>query len=292
MASYSDLYDFVVPDMLNTPLTVVYHAIRQAVIDLCERTQCYRQELQQILVMGPVATTTSAAAAILATSIEVADITSFNDGDTITVELEDGTKWRGHVSGTPIGSTINLDGQLPVAVESGAGVVKLVYLYTMTMPTGTAFSKGLNAWLNDNWLEPISADDLNNEFNNAQFGWVGVNWRTDVNLPTRWYIQNDDTVALLLPPQSGNSALRIEAALKPTISSTTFPTWMLERYSETIAHGAKARMMLSPKKPYSDAKLGAYHQQQFFLGIADARTRAARGATRAALRTHTVYGLR
>lgn len=285
------ILNWVCPDVPMAPLALVTNAIRDAVIDLCERGLIWRQELQQILVLAPTSTTTTAAAAQFATSVVVDDISNFNDGDTLKVLLDDGTYWRGHVSGTPSGSTITLDGQVNEAVESGAAVVKFVDLYAITLPSGAAIAKGLKAWLNDAPLDPISQDDLDNEFNNTSFGWVGVNWRTDVNLPSRWYMPDDDTVGLLLAPSAGGN-LRIQAALKPTRAATTFPDWIYERYIETIAHGAKARIMLIPKKPYSDKELGAWHQERFNSLIGEARVRTARGNTRGPLRTHTVFGLR
>lgn len=290
--AYTALFNWVYPDIaFPPPADLVTNAIRDSVIELCEEALIYRQELQQILVLGDTSTTTSATAASGATAITVDSISNFSDGDTITVELEDGTKWRGHVSGTPAGSTINLDGALPDDVESGATVTKLVYLYTMTLPSGTAVAKGLKAWLNDNVIEPISEDDLDTEFNNTDFGWVGVNWRTDVKLPTRWYIQDDGTVGLALAPNA-TGALRILCALKPTRASTSFPTWIYERYVNVIAHGAKAKLMEVPKKPYSDPQLAGYHMGKFHDGVSEARLRSAKSATRAPLRTHTVFGLR
>jgi hypothetical protein len=289
---YTDLLNWVMPDLPDAPATtLVVNAIRDAVIELCERALIYRQELQQILVLAPTSTTTSAATAIAGTTLTLTDTTSFTDGSTITVDLSDGTRWRGHQSGAPAGSVITLDGALNLDVLSGATVTKLIYLYAMTMPTGTAFVKGLSAWLNDAPLDPISQDDLDNEFNNTDFGWVGVNWRTDVSLPTRFYFPDDTTVGLLMPPDAGGN-LRINAALKPTRASTSFPTWIYERYVEAIAHGAKSKVMSIPKKPYSNLDMAVHHGEMFNGMVGEARIRAARGTSRGPLRTHTVFGLR
>lgn len=290
--AYTACLDYVMPDLpMAPPTTVVVNAIRDSVIELCERSHCWRQELQQILVLAPVSTTVSTAAAQYATSVVVASITSLNDGDTVKILLDDTTYWRGKISGTPSGLTVTLDGQLPQAVEAGAEFTKFVSLYPITLPTGAALAKGLKAWLNDSVIDPISPDDLDNEFNDTTFGWVGVNWRTDVNLPTRWYMPDDETIGLVQASSAAGN-LRIEAALKPTRASTTFTTLLYERYIETIAHGAKARLMLSPKKPYTDKDLGAYHQNMFNGLVGEARIRVARGNTRAPLRTHTIFGLR
>ena len=286
-----DVLNWVCPDVPMAPIELVNNAIRDSVIEFCERSLCWRTELQQILVLGPTSTTTTAAAAQYATSVVVASITNFNDGDTIKVELDNGTWWRGYVSGTPASLTITLDGQLNEAVESGATVTKFVDLYPITLDSGTVVAKGLKAWLNDNVIEPISPDDLDTEFNNTEFGWVGTNWRTDVNLPTRWYFYDDSTVGLALAPNAGGN-LRVLVALKPTRASTTFPAVIYQRYIEAIANGAKARIMRIPKKPYTDFKLAAWYKGEFDGAIGDAMISTARGETRAPLRSHTVYGLR
>lgn len=300
-AGYSpDILNWVCPDVPMAPLPMVTNAIRDAAIELCERALIWREELQQISVLPPTSTTTTAAQALYDTQVSVAECSQFFAGDTLTVALNDtsdpgaGTRWRGHartVSATSGAGVITLDGQLPDTVNIGAAVIKLVDQYPMTLPSGACIAKGLKAWLNDNPIDPISPDDLDNEFNNTGFGWVGVNWRTDVNLPSRWYVINDTSVALELAPSAAGN-LRILAALKPTRASTSFPEWIYERYIEVIAHGAKSRIMMSPKKPYSNPTLGAWHMEQFNGFIGEARVRAARGTTRGPLRTHTVYGLR
>ena len=284
------IMNWVIPDVPMAPLDLVTNAIRDSAIELCERALVWRTELQQILVLAPVSTTTSAASAQYATTITVDSITNLNDEDTIKVELDDGTFWRGHIDGTPSGSTVTLDGQLNEAVESGAAVTKFVDLYAVTYPSGATMAKGLNAWFNDSWLEPISQDDLNDTLNGPYFRWSNDNWRTDLQIPTRWYFSDDNTVGLAMPPD-GTGNLRIEAALKPTRASTTLPTVLWERYIEVIAHGAKGRLMLVAKKPYTDLKLGQWHMQEFHSGISDAMIGVAKARTRAPLRSHTVYGL-
>ena len=290
---FASLYDEVLPALpMAPPLGMVQNAIRNSVIEFCERTLLYRQELQQILVLAPVSTTTTAAAVSGATTVTVDSITNFADGDTIKILLDDDiTYWRGKVSGTPAGSTITLDGALPDGVDSGATVTKFVDLYTITFPSGTALAKGLNVWLNDSPLDPISPDDLDSEFNNSEYAYVGANWRTDLNLPTRYYFVDDSTIGLALAPDA-TGALRINAALKPTRTAATFPDWIYQRYSETIAHGAKGRLMLVAGKPYTNKQAGAYHMQQFYGGVSEAMIRAARGSSRAPLRTRTSYGMR
>lgn len=232
--------------------------------------------------------------AVTPNTLTIASTNGFVNGITLTVQLVDGTKWRGHQVGPPSGNTITLDGNLNQNVDAGATVEILTYLYPVTPPAGMSVSKVLQAWFNNNPIDPISPDDLSNEFNNTDFAWVGQNWRTDVNLPTRFYMYDDLTVAVLMPNNgaAGLSTLRLNCALKPTRASTAFPSQIYERYIEAIAHGAKARIMAIPKKPYSDPQSAAYHGDKFIGWCGEAMIKSARGKTRAPLRTHSVYRLR
>ncbi len=66
---------------------------------------------------------------------------------------------------------------------------------------------------------------------------------------------------------------------------------MYQQYREGIAHGAKARLMEQPGKPWSSEAF-PYHAEQFKRAIYDATQKANRGHARAARRTRAVFGLR
>jgi len=67
-------------------------------------------------------TTTSAAAAITDTTIEVSSISDMSDGDYIGIKLDDGTMQWTTINGTPSGSTVTLTVGLTDAVTSGVTV--------------------------------------------------------------------------------------------------------------------------------------------------------------------------
>ncbi|MDQ3185983.1 MAG: hypothetical protein M3Q16_05880, partial [Pseudomonadota bacterium] len=79
--------------------------------------------------------------------------------------------------------------------------------------------------------------------------------------------------------------LTMTVALKPSPASNGIDDTQFNEFDEAIVHGALARLMLSPKKPYTSVQLAAYHQQQFAIKTAAAGMRVARSYTRASLRT-------
>ena len=89
----------------------------------------------------------------------------------------------------------------------------------------------------------------------------------------------------LVPAPDSNGVLTITVALKPSALSTGIDDALFHEYREAIIHGSMARLMLSPKKPYTNIQLAAYHQQQFIIKTAAAGMRVARGYARAPLQT-------
>lgn len=71
-------------------------------------------------------TTTSAAAVITDTTIEVSSISDMSSGDNIGIKLDDGTMQWTTINGAPSGSTVTLTDALTDAVSSGV----TVYFYT------------------------------------------------------------------------------------------------------------------------------------------------------------------
>lgn len=108
-------------------------------------------------------------------------------------------------------------------------------------------------------------------------------WRNESGTPK--YVFGGATSLTLVPTPDAGGTLSLEVILKPSVDATGVDDAIFDEFREAIVHGALARLMLSPKKPYTDTALAAYHQQQFTIKTAAAGTRAARNFTRAPIRT-------
>lgn len=108
-------------------------------------------------------------------------------------------------------------------------------------------------------------------------------WRDQTGFPQ--YLLSGPTALTLVPEPDVEGTLTLLVTLKPVPGATDIPDLLYNEYREAIVHGALSRLMLSPKKPYTDAGLASYHQHQFQIKTAAAGTRADRNYTRAALRT-------
>lgn len=113
---------------------------------------------------------------------------------------------------------------------------------------------------------------------------IGIwDWRNQTGTPE--YILGGATALTLVPTPDVAGTLTLTVTLKPSPTADGIDDDIFNEYREAIVHGALARLLLSPKKPYTDAGLASYHQHQFIIKAGAAGLRAARNYTRAPLRT-------
>lgn len=108
-------------------------------------------------------------------------------------------------------------------------------------------------------------------------------WRNQTGTPE--YVLGGATSLTLVSTPDIDGTLTLTVALKPSPTATGVDDSIFNEYREAIIHGALWRLMLSPKKPYTNAQLATYHQQQFTILTGQAGMRQARNYTRAPLQT-------
>lgn len=142
----------------------------------------------------------------------------------------------------------------------------------ITLPTGElAADQQLlaikKAWWQGKQLTPASLDEVEEEFGDA--------WQTLVGTPT-YYLQQARNTVRLVPQLSTSAAasLRLSIVYGPSEAATSVADDVYDRYREPIAFGAKGRLMLMDKKPWSNAEKGAA-----YMGIFDAAINGIKVAT-------------
>jgi hypothetical protein len=108
-------------------------------------------------------------------------------------------------------------------------------------------------------------------------------WRHQTGTPE--YILGGPAFLTLVPEPCADGTLAMVVALKPAPSSTGVDDTQYNEHREAIVHGAMARLMSSPKKPYTDPQLAQHHAQQFTIKTAAAGMRVANSHARAPLIT-------
>lgn len=110
-------------------------------------------------------------------------------------------------------------------------------------------------------------------------------WLKFEGVDRRGWLNGDYTITLAeTPSERVVEALTAELTLKPTRSSTSVDVSVYERWAETIAHGAKARLYDIPAQPFTDPQRSTISWAKFRSGMADARADVQRKLTVGPLR--------
>ena len=136
--------------------------------------------------------------------------------------------------------------------------------YELELPSGAIPLIVEEVWSEGDRLVPLTM---------AQLHLVLPDWQTAIGTPAYYNSEFDMLGFRVFPaPAASGLKLRIRGSFAPTEASESLPDFMWTKYRETLASGAKARLLVAPESvAWSNPKLGAYHQALFDSGIADAR---------------------
>lgn len=141
--------------------------------------------------------------------------------------------------------------------------------YDVNVPSGTALVEIKALYLDGAPLE-ASSDEYESSL--------------DIGTP-RTYRQLSSEGVLLWPRPDREYLITMDFTLTPSRTSTTFPSWIAERYHDAIVYGTKYRLMGMPGAPWSNIQQAIYYRSLFDGEVAAARADAARSFVRAPSRT-------
>ena len=153
--------------------------------------------------------------------------------------------------------------------------------YEFEPPKNYLVTKLMRGWYLKDPLSVVSPDMVTDPtVYNATF--------PDPNVQTgkpRSIVQKDERTFSLtpVPDETIANAITLRVALKPTRASSTCDDVLFEDYAEFIAHGAKARLCMTPGKSYTNPDVAALGNLMFRQGINRALQRAVRGHSRSDL---------
>lgn len=154
--------------------------------------------------------------------------------------------------------------------------------YDLDPPSsGTQVAKVMKVWYQGTELQPVAPDDVAN----PELYQRTIGGYTATKSPPKVYTQKDfGTISFLpIPDQRYQNAITIRVALAPTRDSTSFEDFLFNTWGEFLACGAKARLMMNPGKPYTNAESAGLNQMRYMTALNDARQRATRGNVRSDL---------
>lgn len=170
-------------------------------------------------------------------------------------------------------------------VTPNMGITANTQDYTLDLSavtTGAAVAEIMQGYYKDKPIIAVSEADIILDY---------PTWRTRTGTtPLRFMGKDVQTKVSLVPIPSttvvaATALMYFKLAIKPTRSSTGLPDFIYEKYLEDIAHGAVARLVMVPHKPYSNANMALSHRKLFDDAIAKARVDSSKSFTRATLRS-------
>lgn len=104
---------------------------------------------------------------------------------------------------------------------------------------------------------------------------LGGKWRTDLGYPMFHIRETENTIRLVLTPQSTTTdTVNIKVALTPKRSGDYVDDYIHERWAEVIGFGARARLHDTPSQPFTDEDAARRFRKWFESGIGDAKIEA------------------
>jgi len=151
--------------------------------------------------------------------------------------------------------------------------------YDLDAPTGYLVHKVMKAWHRNSVLQPIAPDDMDDaRLYNVHAATEG--WGT----PSGYTHKGERQIALWPPPNEDlEKGLTVRIAIKPKRDVTQFDDDLYQDFIEVIASGAKAKLQITPGKPFSNPQVAGFNQALFTAGVNRAMVRANKAHTRANL---------
>jgi hypothetical protein len=213
---FSDFLSGILVDVPGCPDIAVEREIRNAAIQLCRRSLCWRQQLDPVAVFANIGAYTLDSPQFEARVIKIYDV---------------------------VLTTPSVD---PLFAPD------LRQLHPKTVQ-----------WLdaqNPSWRYPQANLTANYQYMQPQY-----------------YTQDDASQILLAGVPIMAGSLTILASLVPLMTATGMDSWVAEQHYEAIVHGAKARLMAIPQKPWTDFNAATWHITEFDKAISGASVEAAQG---------------
>lgn len=154
--------------------------------------------------------------------------------------------------------------------------------YDIDVPQGARVVAIKNIWTTAGELTPVTMSRLQQ---------LLPSWQIATGPVPSYYNAPDDLGSFRvypIPTDAGGLGITLRAAYAPSLSATSVPDSVVNRYLETILCGAKHRLMATPGKGWSNAPLAVYHQQRFDDGVNRAKIDILHDKTQGSLKVKPV----
>lgn len=145
-------------------------------------------------------------------------------------------------------------------------------------PAGADVFEIESAWLDDYELTPISLADLEHKH---------PTWRQYSQGSGKWITQVDMDTVMVVPSTTGT--LKLSTILRPSEGAEQLPDFMHKHYSQCIADGALAEILMLPTQPFTDPERAQFFLMRFENKLSELARKSIRGQQRAPVRTRASW---
>jgi hypothetical protein len=162
-------------------------------------------------------------------------------------------------------------------VDAQPGIVGVAE-YDLDTPSGAKVVGVVDAWYDNNHLEPASEEAMREMFRSPD-------WRALTGTPRFFTFKVQGTMILTpIPDEFKQSGMTARVAYAPMRNSTGLFSEVYERYAEVIGVGARARLMSTPAQPYTNLTLVGPLKQWFDNEMSKVTAQVKQGLTRGPVR--------
>lgn len=154
--------------------------------------------------------------------------------------------------------------------------------YDVDIPPGGRVASVRSVWMADRTLTPKTMEEVS---------LLIPNWQAAQSSHPAFYNANTDFAVITvfpIPIGVADQTITIRASFAPTLTATSLPDAVINRYLEPILSGAKFRLMAAPGKAWSNPALAGMHKSMFDSGVNLARTDALMDRSEGSMRVRPV----
>lgn len=162
----------------------------------------------------------------------------------------------------------------PITVDAGEATVQMV-----ADSSGAEVVRIEAVWIDG---KKILADPV------TELDATAPNWMAETGAISS-ITQMSPAVALLTPTPDTATSILFRVSLRPNDTANGLPDDLAAEYRSAIIDGVKAKMMLIPKKPWSNPQIGMAHNAAYEVAVGGANYQAALSFGIGRLRSHPVW---
>lgn len=145
--------------------------------------------------------------------------------------------------------------------------------YTPTLPTETDLVEIRAVWFSGDKLKEKAPAALDLDYGD---------WKAEIGQPAAYTQERLDKLLLVpAPSAAATAAIKISAAVKPSLAATGISDWLFAKFRLVLVAGVKAKMMAIADKPWTRPDRVQFYSDQYEEGITDATNAARAGFTQA-----------